>query len=83
MKNSHLNLNEDLSEFLGVLIGDGCISKFKSSSRNKAYIQMLLTGNWKNDRLYYENKISPILNKIGVKRYRNITNSNNLNISDS
>lgn len=44
-------MNEELSEFYGVLLGDGCISKFNSQNREKEIIR--IDGNSKTDLEYY------------------------------
>lgn len=46
-------INEDVSELIGVIIGDGCISKYKPKDRAERTV-LLITGNWETDRKYYE-----------------------------
>lgn len=55
-------LNEDLAEFYGALIGDGCLSKFFSVSDNRFRFCTLLTGHT-HDEKYYRDTIQPIVSR--------------------
>jgi hypothetical protein len=69
-------LNEYLSEFVGIMLGDGCISKYK----NHNYIKYALRidGNSNTEKLYYKH-IQCLINKItgrDVKiKFRNYGNN--------
>ena len=59
-----MELNEGLAEFIGAFVGDGCLSKYKRSDRKKGDIkEIVFTGAWEKDYLYYKNIIQPILIK--------------------
>ena len=63
-------LNEKLSEFVGTVVGDGCLTRFWSSYDNRIIYLTSLTGSWQNDSKYYQNVIQPIIFKeFGVKGY--------------
>jgi hypothetical protein len=51
-------MNEELAELFGTMIGDGCLSRYKSGK-----CVALLTGNLLHDYDYYINIIQPILRK--------------------
>jgi intein/homing endonuclease len=63
-------LNKELAEFYGILLGDGCISKFYSQNRNKEIIR--IDGHGTDDIEYYkylQELIEKITNRrISVKR---------------
>lgn len=48
----------NVAELFGVMMGDGCLSRYKSGK-----CVALLTGNLANDYEYYVNTIQPILRK--------------------
>jgi hypothetical protein len=54
-----MQLDEDLAEVIGAFIGDGCISEYNEGTRRRTVV--LFTGNWKNDKEYYEEKIVPTI----------------------
>jgi hypothetical protein len=56
-------LDENLAEIIGIVIGDGCISEYKPKSRSKTCLVLLITGNWVTDTDYYKEFIQPIINK--------------------
>ncbi|MFH1622945.1 MAG: LAGLIDADG family homing endonuclease [Candidatus Aenigmatarchaeota archaeon] len=63
-------LNENLSEFIGALIGDGCLSKYWSNYDNRWKYVVAFTGFWDTDHRYYEDVIRPIATKeFGLKGY--------------
>ena len=63
-------LNEQLSEFLGVVVGDGSLSRFWSKSDKRMIFLTSITGSWKNDSEYYRNVVQPIiLKEFGLRGY--------------
>jgi len=52
-------LDENLSEIVGILIGDGCISKYYAKDRKGPRFCILIPGDWKSDREYYFTFINP------------------------
>ena len=59
-----MEINEELAEFLGAFIGDGCLSRYKRSNRPKGEItEVVFTGGWEKDSPYYRDIIGPILQK--------------------
>ena len=59
-----MEIKEDLAEFIGAFVGDGCLSKYKRSDRKKGDIkEVVFTGAWEKDYPYYKNIIQPILIK--------------------
>jgi len=61
-----MSINEDLSELIGVFIGDGCLSRWK---RRDSYVSALVfTGNLKNDYKYYEYLRSIIKQYFRIKK---------------
>ena len=60
-----MNLNEDLAEFVGAMLGDGCL--YLAKGRNRTRRVAILTGHIKNDYLYYEMTIRPII----IKNFEN------------
>jgi len=62
--------NESLSEFIGALIGDGCLSKYWSKYDNRWRYVVAFTGQWNEDHQYYKKIIQPIvLKEFGVRGY--------------
>ncbi len=55
-------LNENIAEIAGALIGDGCISRYKTKE-GRIRIFLLLSGHSANDLPYYRNTIMPIFKK--------------------
>ena len=55
-------LNENIAEITGMLIGDGCISRYKTSE-GRIRTFLLLSGHSTNDIQYYKNTIIPIFKK--------------------
>jgi len=69
-------INKELAEFYGILLGDGCISKFYSQNRNKEIIR--IDGHSQNDREYYtylQNLIERITKRKISIGYRNNKNA--------
>lgn len=62
------NLNKDLAEFYGILLGDGCLSKYKN--KNSISYAIRIDGNSLTDRNYYIH-IQNLIFKI-IKRKINI-----------
>jgi intein/homing endonuclease len=59
-----MDLNENLAEFIGAFVGDGCLSEYKRSDREKGTIkEVSFTGAWEKDYPYYKDVIQPILMK--------------------
>ncbi len=72
MSSTKLNLNnfkidEDLAEFYGILIGDGCISKFKHQER--VHYAIRIDGNSLTDIQYYQNHLRT-LKKLLIEKLR-------------
>jgi len=63
INSKNIKISEDLAEFYGAMIGDGCLSKYYSKDRKTAREVALLTGHMINDIDYYNNTIRPILIK--------------------
>ncbi len=68
-------LNKELAEFYGILLGDGCMSKFYSQNRDKEIIR--IDGHGTDDREYY-NHLQSLIKKI-TKRKISIGYRNNKN----
>lgn len=67
MNSTELNLNsfkidENLAEFYGILIGDGCISKFKH--QGKIHYAIRIDGNSLTDIQYYNNYLKSLIKRI-------------------
>ena len=59
-----MEIKEDLAEFIGAFIGDGCLSEYKRSDRKKGtFKEIVFTGAWEKDYPYYKDIIQPILIK--------------------
>ena len=58
-----ISLDEDLAEFVGAFIGDGCLSEYHANDRKSKRRMLYFSGNWKNDKEYHEKRILPIINK--------------------
>jgi len=62
-------MNEKLAEFVGAMIGDGCLTVARRSNGTLNNLA-LLTGHLINDRIYYESVLRPIINEnFGVNGY--------------
>lgn len=60
-------LDESLAEFVGVMIGDGCISEYNPKNRNKKRMSIVITGDWETDEDYYRHFLQPTLQeKFGI-----------------
>jgi intein/homing endonuclease len=53
-------LSEDIAEIIGVIIGDGCISRYKTETESEHTV-ILITGSWDNDSEYYKIFIQPTM----------------------
>lgn len=53
-----MELNPEVAEFVGALIGDGCLSKYWSSSEGHWRFEVAFTGS-NSDFGYYKNFIQP------------------------
>lgn len=56
------NYQEDLSEVVGVILGDGCLSKYWSNSENIWRYELAFTGS-SSEYTYYENFVQPTIKK--------------------
>ncbi len=54
-------MNSKLAEFIGAMIGDGCLSIINSHTKKRIRKIALLTGHLKHDIDYYVNVIRPII----------------------
>ena len=59
---NNFKINEDLAEFYGILIGDGCISKFKHQER--VHYAIRIDGNSLTDIQYYHNHLKTLIERI-------------------
>lgn len=57
------SLCEDLAEFIGILLGDGCIFRSYSKKERKYLFFVLVTGHW-HDLGYYQSKLRPLVKKL-------------------
>ncbi len=67
-----ININKtspDFLEFFGVLMGDGCIVKFKKPPSDSDYLRIFISGNSKRDSTYMKNYLNLILKKFQVYAY--------------
>lgn len=56
-----MELDEELSEFVGAFVGDGCLSCYKRSNGSGNTEEIQFTGSWDKDSQYYTEIIQPIL----------------------
>ena len=56
-------LCEDLAEFIGILLGDGCIFKSYSKKEQKHFFFVLVTGHL-HDLKYYQSTVRPLVRKL-------------------
>lgn len=54
--------DEHFWEFLGILYGDGCLSKFRSGGR--IFRVIVISGHKHNDRYYFENRVIKLVERI-------------------
>lgn len=73
---AHLNIgnytdcmNERLAEFVGAMIGDGCLSVINSKTEKRHRKEARLTGNLQHDCAYYEEIIRPTVQEFGINGY--------------
>ena len=65
-------MNEELAEFVGVFIGDGCLSEYARKNRPSNVRVILFTGSWEKDSDYYQRIIKDISYKYfkyGIRIY--------------
>jgi len=62
----NFQLNDEFCEFYGVLLGDGCLSSFKTSSKKQHY-QIRIDGNRDTDYLYYIGFLLPLIKQVTGK----------------
>ena len=55
-------ITNELCEFYGILMGDGCVSKFKS--QNRVHYAIRIDGHSITDKVYYYNHLKPLIEKI-------------------
>ena len=58
-----MELNKELAEFVGVFVGDGCLSRYKRSDRIGNIEEIQFTGSWSKDSQYYLEIIQPIIKR--------------------
>ena len=58
-----MELNKELAEFVGVFVGDGCLSCYKRSDRTGNIEEIQFTGSWNKDYQYYLEIIQPIVKR--------------------
>lgn len=56
-----MDLNEELAEFIGAFIGDGCLSRYPRKNRPNDTTVIAFTGSWNNDSQYYKEVIKQII----------------------
>lgn len=61
MENFLLSMDSNLAEFVGAMLGDGCLSLVHNRSENRIRKVALLTGNLSHDVPYYLERIRPIV----------------------
>jgi hypothetical protein len=63
----------EFCEFLGIMMGDGCLSEYRTLGRKRSVIR--IDGNRENDTEYYVHTIKPLIHKVFKKdvtvRFRN------------
>jgi hypothetical protein len=65
----YFQINAELAEVTGALIGDGCLSQYWSKSEAKWRYEVAFTGG-KNEFQYYASFVQPIIKQnFGVKGY--------------
>ena len=62
-------INEELAEMMGALIGDGCISRYKTRE-GRVRTFLLYSGHSDNDADYYEEIVNPVFEKKFGRRGR-------------
>lgn len=63
-------INENVSEFIGAIVGDGCLSRYWSNYDKRWKCVISFTGQWDHDRDYYKNIIQKISEEeLGYKGY--------------
>ena len=87
-KEININLNKNLCEFYGALMGDGCLCKFKRKNRKNYGTRIIFTGHKILDKEYHERylnelikeefNIKPYIYVSKIKNIRNLIISNNL-----
>ncbi|MFH0713263.1 MAG: LAGLIDADG family homing endonuclease [Candidatus Micrarchaeota archaeon] len=68
MLNEIETTSDEFLEFFGVLMGDGCIVRFKKPN-NRYYFRIFISGNATRDLEYLTQFINPILKRFGVHAY--------------
>ena len=79
-------VNEELAEFVGAFVGDGCLSSYKRSNRKGNIEEIQFTGSWEKDSPYYLAIIQPIVmenfNARGNIKHRKDDNTVRFRITD-
>lgn len=60
-------IDKNLAEFVGILLGDGSIGKYRcqnKNGKNKIYRRIKITGNAQEDLLYYKLSVIPLFRKL-------------------
>ena len=60
----------ELCEFIGTMLGDGCLSKFYIKREKRMRYCLVITGNEKTDKEYLEANVSPLIETLFGKRPR-------------
>lgn len=64
-----LKLNKDWALLYGILLGDGCLSHYFSKQQREFFV-ISITGNYYNDRPFFENVLVPLLSSFRGKQVK-------------
>lgn len=75
IKKARFNINKNFYEFYGIMLGDGCISKFKKKGNNSFTYTIHISGHKLLDYSYHKDYIKPLIKNVFDKncyiyRYR-------------
>jgi len=59
-----VKLDESFWELVGIMMGDGCLSKFFSNYENLIRYDTTISGNLYEDKVYYLTHVIPLLNRV-------------------
>ena len=59
-----MNIEKKFALLYGILLGDGCISKYTTKDKRKRFV-ISITGNYYNDGKFYKNILKPLLISLG------------------
>ncbi len=69
-KLTHIDkISPEFLEFFGVMMGDGCIVRFKKPPKGNYYLRIFISGNSKRDSNYMTNYLNSILKRFNVYAY--------------